>query len=69
MTIDVLEEYRVLYILASDKSPNSHEAIEMYHQWYDAARLLFDEWIDSNDPDLIKFCSVDNSGNGYVLPE
>lgn len=67
MEIDIIENCKEHYELLSDKEPNSHESIDLYHQWYDAARLLFDEWIDSNDPDLIKFCSVDNSGNGYVL--
>lgn len=67
MELDIIENYKEHYELLSDKNPNSHESIDMYHKWYDTSRLLFDEWIDHTDPDFILFSSVDNGSNGFVL--
>lgn len=67
MDIDIIDNYKEHYELLSDKEPNSIEAIELYHKWYDESILLFDELIDNADPDLILFKSVDNGSNGYGL--
>lgn len=50
-------------------SVNKTECIRAYQEWYAKASVLFNKYIDGNDRHLLKFESVDNSGNGYSLRE
>ena len=46
---------------------NSAEAIDAFHKWHAAASVLFDKWFYGADEDLVKFQSIDSSGNGFTL--
>lgn len=73
MEIKIVEDYREKYEYFSAKLPNSNDSIACYHNWYDASRVLFDEYcrllvFNNNDPEFLNFLSVkDNEGNGYIL--
>ena len=73
MEIKIVEDYRVKYEFFSAKSPNSNDSIAYYHNWYDASRVLFDEYcsllvFNNNDPEFLNFLSVkNNEGNGFIL--
>lgn len=65
-----IEEINLLfekYSSVSYKESNRAENIRLYHQWYDNARVLFDECFSEEDKELLNFCSVDNDVNGYSL--
>lgn len=48
-------------------NPNSSEAIEAYHNWYDASNVLFHRYFDEKSKEYQNFSNVDNDGNGFVL--
>jgi len=65
--INQLECKRSLYKSFFQGNVNSTDCIEAYHNWYSESLVLFSQYIPSSNEDLIKFRSVDNSGNGFTL--
>ena len=47
--------------------PNSRDAIEAYHRWYEASSILFSRYFDDDCKEYAGFAYIDNSGNGFVL--
>lgn len=62
-----LESKRSLYKSFFQGNVNSIDCIEAYHNWYSESLVVFSQFIPSSNEDLIKFRSVDNSGNGFTL--
>lgn len=50
----------------SSLNANSYEAIDAYHEWYNATLLYLNNLLNE-DEDFVKFKNLDNSGNGYSL--
>ena len=65
--LNQLECKRSLYKSYFQGNVNSTDCIEAYHNWYSESLVLFSQYIPSINEDLIKFRSVDNSGNGFTL--
>lgn len=65
--INIIERNRSLYISFDYSSCNKQECIELYHKWYTSSLILFKQYFDFKDSDLIKFEDVDNSVNGFSL--
>ena len=47
--------------------PNSQEAIEAYHNWYEASCILFGRYFGDDSKEYVNFAYIDNSGNGFGL--
>ena len=62
-----VEKAQRIYESFEHDSVNKAECIRAYQEWYAKASVLFNKCIDGNDKHLLKFESVDNSGNGYSL--
>ena len=62
-----LENKRHLYMSFTSDSVNAKECVEAYLNWYSDSLVLFDQYFQSNNEDMAKFRSVDNSCNGYGL--
>lgn len=65
--IAFIEKAQRIYESFEHESVNRAECIRAYQEWYAKASVLFNKYIDANDKHLLKFESVDNSGNGYSL--
>ena len=48
-------------------NPNSHEAIEAFHNWYEESCIVFNRYFDDKCQEYVKFSNIDNEGNGYSL--
>jgi len=55
------------YVETLGGSPNSHESISAYHEWYSETFLYLSDFYSLNNPDFEKFKNVDNSQSGYAL--
>ena len=62
-----IEKLRLLYENQSMGEPNTHTAINAYHQWYNAAIIYFSQYYDGTNIDYQRFKAIDNGGNGYSL--
>ena len=67
--INEVELLRQQYEASLQDAVNSHKTIELYHQWYNAAMVLFAGEISRHDEYFCVFKEPDNSGNGYVLED
>lgn len=62
-----LRELENAYIQEMNKEPNSHSAIDAYHEWFTEALLYLSDFYSVANPDFAKFKETDNSSNGYGL--
>ena len=67
--INAVEQSRRQYVESSREVVNSQKSIDLYHEWYNGAMVLFAGAFPSGNEYLMKFKGVDNSGNGYVLED
>lgn len=65
--IAFVEKAQRIYESFQYDSVNKAECIRAYKEWYAMASVLFNRYIDDNNKHLLKFESVDNSGNGFTL--
>ena len=65
--INQLESKRSLYKSYTQDSINSRDCIEAYLSWYSDSLVFFAKYVPSDNVDIVKFRSVDNSCNGYGL--
>lgn len=65
--IAFVEKAQRIYESFQYDSVNKAECIRAYKEWYAMASVLFNRYIDDNNKHLLKFESVDNSGNGCTL--
>lgn len=49
--------------------PNSHEAIEAYHKWYEESIIVFSHYFDDTNKEYVNFKNIDNDANGYRLKD
>lgn len=64
--IDKIKGLRNIYVNCS-VNPNSHEAIEAFHNWYEESCIVFNRYFDDKCQEYVKFSNIDNEGNGYSL--
>lgn len=49
-------------------NPNSYEAIEAYHKWYEESIVIFSHHFDNQTNEYVNFKNINNNdANGYVL--
>lgn len=48
-------------------NPNSKEAIDAYHKWYDQSIVLFSHYFNNNNKEYAHFIDTDDCINGYEL--
>lgn len=48
-------------------NPDSHEAIEAYHKWYEESIVVFSHYFDEKNKEYVNFKNIDNNTNGYIL--
>ncbi len=65
--IKLIERDHKKYNEISPKEYNSNEDIALYLKWYEESLSLFIQYFPSDNEDLLKFRSVDNSVNGFGL--
>lgn len=62
-----IRESENVYLQVMNKDPNSHKAIDAYHEWYTKTLLYLSDFYSVANPDFAKFKETDNSHNGYGL--
>ena len=63
----MVERAQGIYESFQSDSVNSEACIRAYKEWHAKASVLFNRYIDEKNKHLLKFESIDNSGNGYTL--
>lgn len=69
---DIKDEINKIRLLRADYDkltviPNSREAIEAYHKWYEESVVVFSHYFDDKSKEYLNFKDVNNDANGYGL--
>lgn len=64
---DLIRELENAYVQEMNREPNSHKAIDAYHEWFTETLLYLSDFYSVANPDFAKFKETDNSHNGYGL--
>ena len=65
--ITLVKRAQGIYESFQSDSVNSEACIRAYKEWHAKASVLFNRYIDEKNKHLLKFESIDNSGNGFTL--